>query len=307
MLNDVKLPALVAGATPAAIVPTTLEDAFRVAKFIHASGLAPYKSTPESILIVLMKGLEVGLKPMAAMEGIAVINNRATIWGATLLGIVRASGMLEDLQETFEGKDVLADDFKAVCKVKRRGETHHTTAEFSVADAKLAGLKRMRSGSWEEARNDSPWHKYPKRMLQMRARIALRDAFSDILGGMIMREEADTIETVDYQVVSGTPAIDPSEVSEVSRDADNARTDTSETRSPPEVATPAPASGEAPSPDNPVEYADYVKAGFDRCSSIEAVQIVWDQMCAPVEKDMFPPDFENLIGLYERAQERFAP
>jgi hypothetical protein len=54
-------------------------------------------------------------------------------------------------------------------------------AKFSVEDAKRAGL-------WGK---QGPWSAYPKRMMQMRARgFALRDAFPDVLKGLITAEEA---------------------------------------------------------------------------------------------------------------------
>jgi hypothetical protein len=52
---------------------------------------------------------------------------------------------------------------------------------FSVSDAKKAGL-------WGKS---GPWTQYPKRMLQLRARgFALRDAFPDVLKGLVTAEEA---------------------------------------------------------------------------------------------------------------------
>ena len=54
-------------------------------------------------------------------------------------------------------------------------------AKFSVEDAKRAGL-------WGKT---GPWQAYPKRMMQMRARgFALRDAFADVLKGLMTVEEA---------------------------------------------------------------------------------------------------------------------
>ena len=68
----------------------------------------------------------------------------------------------------------------AVCVAKRKGRKP-VTARFSVEDAKRAGL-------WAK---QGPWSAYPKRMMQMRARgFALRDAFPDVLKGMITVEEA---------------------------------------------------------------------------------------------------------------------
>jgi hypothetical protein len=65
-----------------------------------------------------------------------------------------------------------------VAKRKNRTEV---ISKYSVEDAKRAGL-------WNK---QGPWTQYPKRMLQMRARgFALRDAFPDVLKGLITVEEA---------------------------------------------------------------------------------------------------------------------
>jgi predicted ATPase len=55
-----------------------------------------------------------------------------------------------------------------------------------VADAKKAGL-------WGKT---GPWSQYSKRMLQLRARgFALRDAFPDVLKGLVTAEEAQDYPT----------------------------------------------------------------------------------------------------------------
>jgi hypothetical protein len=85
-------------------------------------------------------------------------------------------------------------DFKAVCRVKRKGEPE-TVRQFSVRDAVVGKLwgKKGYNGK------DTPWITNPRRMLQMRARgFALRDAFADVLKGMMVAEEligteADTV------------------------------------------------------------------------------------------------------------------
>jgi len=68
---------------------------------------------------------------------------------------------------------------------------------FSVEDAKRAGL-------WGK---QGPWQAYPKRMLQMRARgFALRDAYPDVLKGLISTEEAqDYPEETKRQAKDITP------------------------------------------------------------------------------------------------------
>jgi len=71
------------------------------------------------------------------------------------------------------------EDSGAVSTVKRKG-MEPVSVTFTVGDA-------IRAGLWKKA---GPWTQYPKRMLQMRARsFALRDAFPDVLRGLVATEE----------------------------------------------------------------------------------------------------------------------
>lgn len=182
-----------------AMVPRNFEGLWRMATIMASSGMMPKSlESPESVFVAVQMGLEVGLPPMAAVQNIAVINNRPSLWGDAVLGLVRASGLMETFKETFEGQ-FPDDGFKAVCTAKRKDDPEEIVREFSVDDAKRAGLwqtqavvtRTSRGGGTYEKDNDSPWWKYPKRMLQMRARSwALRDGFGDVLRGLQVREEA---------------------------------------------------------------------------------------------------------------------
>ncbi|MFC3227375.1 recombinase RecT [Marinibaculum pumilum] len=169
---------LAAGGSVRAIVPQTMEDAYRLASAVVKAGMAPRDmNSPEKCLIAIMQGMEVGLKPLQAIQRIAVINGRPTIWGDAAMGLVRASGACEYVREWTEGK---GDDYTAFCKAKRRDEDEPIVGQFSVGDAKRAKL-------WGK---NGPWTEYPRRMLQMRARsFALRDGFADVLGGLYVAEE----------------------------------------------------------------------------------------------------------------------
>jgi len=160
---------------------TSLEGLWRFSTYVAASGFAPKgMERPESCLIAIEMGLEVGLQPMQAIQNIAVINGRPSVWGDAAKALVEASGLCEDFAEWFEGDDETADSFKAVCEVKRVGRTRPVRWEFSIADAKRAGL-------WNK---QGPWTHYPKRMLQMRARgFAIRDGFPDVIKGLALAEE----------------------------------------------------------------------------------------------------------------------
>lgn len=129
-------------------------------------------------MIAIMHGLELGLSPLSALQRIAVINGRPTIWGDGALALVKASGLCEAIDEWIEGEK--PETWVAVCNVMRRGDLIPTERRFSVEDARRAKL-------WGKS---GPWSEYPKRMLQMRARaFALRDAFPDVLGGLYLTEE----------------------------------------------------------------------------------------------------------------------
>ena len=158
---------------------TTLADAMTFADVILASGMAPKGMSREGAVIAMQLGFEVGLSPMQALQNIAPINGKPTLYGDAMLGLVRASGMLEEFSETLVG-DVNTDSRGCCCHIKRVGyEAADET--FTVADAKRAGL-------WGKP---GPWKQYPQRMLKFRARgFALRDQFADVLKGLTSREEA---------------------------------------------------------------------------------------------------------------------
>jgi hypothetical protein len=138
--------------------------------------------------------MEVGLSPIAALQRMAIIDGRPTIWGDAALALVEASGLLIKIEERIESDPIKndhqsstglsqSDVYKsktAICRVMRSGRSEPITRTFSIEDAKRAGL-------WQKS---GPWTDYPDRMLMMRARaFALRDAFPDVLMGLYLREE----------------------------------------------------------------------------------------------------------------------
>jgi|TARA_X000001388_G_scaffold68390_1_gene56170 hypothetical protein len=164
------------------LIPKTHDQLERLAKQFAASNLVPksYMGKPLDCLVAMQAGISMGLNAFQALQNIAVINGRPTIWGDALIGLVRRHPDCKGIQETIDGE---GDERTATCTVKRsqNGEIEEITKTFSWKDAKRADLTTR-----------GPWKSYPDRMLQMRARgFALRDAFSDAMAGVITREEVE--------------------------------------------------------------------------------------------------------------------
>ena len=176
--------------TRLSLAPTTFDQAVKFAELAAASDLVPeaYRKKPANILLAIQHGYEVGLAPLQAIQSIAVVNGRPSLWGDAVLGLVRTSGKLERIEETDDGK-------VATCRVQRSGDPVEVVRTFSQEDAERAGL----------AKKSGPWTQYPARMRQLRARaFALRDAFPDVLRGLSVREEVE-----EYVETTATASAEP--------------------------------------------------------------------------------------------------
>jgi hypothetical protein len=194
--KDIEMTTEISTATTPArgLALSSFDDAFRFSKMVAASEFAPkeFKGKPESCLLAIQHGSEVGLSPMQSLQSIAVINGRPTIWGDAALALVQSSPVCEYVREFIEGE---GEALVAVCEAKRKGYPQPTVVRFSMADAKRAGL----------AGKTGPWSQYPARMLTLRARgFALRNAFADALRGLITAEEAQ-----DYPAVAQVETKEP--------------------------------------------------------------------------------------------------
>ena len=157
-----------------------MEEAMKFSEMLARSSMVPrqYQGKPEDVMVACQWGREIGLAPMQALQNIAVINGKPSVYGDAAMALVQASPVCEGIEEMIENEGT--SNPVAICIAHRKGRKP-VVAKFSVEDAKRAGL-------WGK---QGPWTAYPKRMLQMRARgFALRDAFPDVLKGLITAEEA---------------------------------------------------------------------------------------------------------------------
>jgi hypothetical protein len=199
------------------LAPTTIEEGWRLAQMFAQSEMVPkqYRSKPADVLVAIQYGLEVGFAPMQALQSIAVINGRASVWGDGFLALLMSSPVYQDHDEYYEvggerrdaltADDMKADSTVAVCTFWRRGKRLPTTRRFSVGQAKKAQL-------WGK---EGPWQTYPDRQLAMRARgFAGRDAFPDVLRGVKTAEEARDIPAGEDDVIDSTPIVQPRRASD---------------------------------------------------------------------------------------------
>ena len=256
------------------LAPRSFEEAWRFAQVMAKSTMVPrdYLGKPENIMVAIQMGDEIGLGPMQAMQNISIIQGRPSVWGDAALALVLGSPVCEYVHETHEGE---GDALTAVCEAKRKGAPHPVRVTFGVANARKAQL-------WGKS---GPWQQYPERMLKLRARgFALRDAFPDVLRGVITTEEArdypaeahagatvnGTVETapgprqIAHEIVV-TPTLDlPSERTPTTATSDTLRAVAEQTQRP------------AKTPDPDAEWAASYVARLKAVASADALRVEMD-------------------------------
>lgn len=138
-----------------------------------------YIGKPTDLFVAMAMGYQLGMPVEQAIQDIAVINGRPTIYGDGLLAVCMNHPQFEDILE-----EPIKDGDKITgyrCTVKRTNRSP-CVREFTLSDAKRANLLGKAG----------PWSQYEARMLQMRSRtLALRDSFADALRGIKSREEVE--------------------------------------------------------------------------------------------------------------------
>lgn len=196
------------------IVPTTIEEAYRMAKAIVHGRLAPtsYDDDPQKVMLGLMAAMEAGLAPMYGLRNIAIINGRPSIWGDAAMALIQNGGNLANQTTEWDGPEDFdpnstqiakwPDSYGVTVKLWRKGQADPYIGTFTVGDAKRAKL-------WMNPRK-VPWIEHPRRMLMIRARaFPQRDGFADALAGLSIREEVEDHAPVDKVVDAGFLSAEP--------------------------------------------------------------------------------------------------
>ena len=175
------------------VADQTLEICRQLAYKLCNTNLVPkqYKNQAEDGAIAIMWGCEIGLQPLQALQNVAVINGNPTLWGDSLVAIVKGSGVCEFLSTHYD-----EETRTATCVTKRKGEPEETRS-YSWEEAAQAGLT---------TKPGDVYKKYAKRMLSARARShLLRDVYADLLKGFKVKE----IEQEDQENQSAEKDITP--------------------------------------------------------------------------------------------------
>lgn len=175
-----------------------------MAPVMHQSRLFGVSSM-EAAAAIMLKGYELGLSVTASFEFIHVIQGKPGLSPRGALALLHSHPDIEKV----EIKRLTKEDGSYLghsCTIRRRSGFEYT-AQFTLEDAKRAGLVKP----------DSGWTKYPEQMCMWRAvGFAADVATPDIIAGMTtimkMPEElgmaiTDSGEVIDVQAVPAKPQI----------------------------------------------------------------------------------------------------
>lgn len=161
------------------------------AQHLAQAGLLPkaYQKQPANLLLAMEMGEALGISTMAAIQGVHVIDGKASMSAGLMSALVRRAG------HTLR---VTGDDTRAVAEIIRADDRDFTfRSEWTLDRAKAAGL--LGKGVWKS---------YPAAMLKARAISEVaRDACQEALSGVIYTPEELGVEvTVDADGEMTVPA-----------------------------------------------------------------------------------------------------
>lgn len=171
--------------------PQTFEQALTFANYLAESEMVPknFRGKPGDCLIAMQWGYDVGLKPLQALQNIAVINGKPGLYGDAGKAVLLSNNCIVEEDDIA----IVEKNGRARCKITRPGRPP-TERTYSLENAKTAGL-------WGK---DGPWRTSPWRQMAWRAFwFAARDAAADLLKGLPGAEEIQDIPA------SAEKAIDP--------------------------------------------------------------------------------------------------
>jgi hypothetical protein len=150
-----------------------LPERMEYSKALAASDLLPkqYRNNPANVLVAVEYGRALGLEPMAAIQGIHVVEGKPTASAQLIGALVRNAG---------HRLRVVGDDTQATATIRRADDPDFEfTATWSIQRAAKANLT-----------GKGVWKSYPAAMLKARAITEVaRDACPEVLAGVAYTAE----------------------------------------------------------------------------------------------------------------------
>lgn len=162
----------------------SLPDKIAYAKALADSGLLPaaYRKQPANVLYATEYGEMLGLAPLAAINGLHVIEGKPTASAGMVSSLVRRAG--HRLRSGYDKATGIG-----WCEIVRHDDPEFTyRAEWTIERAIDAGLVERKNGrlwSRDSKGRPKPWERYPEAMLKARAITeCARDACEEALNGV---------------------------------------------------------------------------------------------------------------------------
>ncbi len=144
---------------------TNFDDMWRFANMVKRSGMCPADRTPESIMISMQKGSELGFPLLESVHLIPTIKGRPTLEGKGMLALIQARKVDDPRGPVDCGCTGSGDDRVGWCESWRKGWPKSRRTEFTWHQAVTAGLTKPRG----QNQADSIYMLYGEDMLTWKA------------------------------------------------------------------------------------------------------------------------------------------
>mgnify|MGYP003302270537 CR=1 FL=1 len=150
---------------------------------LYNGGLVPKGCSEREVYARIVAGAEMGMKPLQALNGIAMINGRPTLHSDSIPCVVMASGLVTGMHYKFTGE---GDNLACTFYIRRKGVEEYQEWTYSMQEAIEAGIA-----------NRDVWKAHKRKMLFNRARSwCMRNTFPDVLGNIYSSDEAEDMEYI---------------------------------------------------------------------------------------------------------------
>jgi 5'-3' exonuclease len=169
--------------------PATLAAAHKLAQYLVNSRLYSRFPNAEAIWAVIIRGREMGMGALEALDNFHIIEGRPAPTAHCLIGRAMRNPRCEYFVI------VETNDTRATYETKARGTAKPVSLTYTIEDAKRAGVcpAEMRSTPPKEGKDSrGNWEKRPAEMLRKTAGVQLvRVVYPESLGGAYAYEELD--------------------------------------------------------------------------------------------------------------------